>query len=310
MERLETYTPISDEDWQAASRLHNTYNFDTHMSAESMMDWAQTRPSNAFNQFKLHGDSGNLQIFTVILQAVWLAETGAASIRVYSKDLNPDLFHVGLDYVLDEAAANGFSKLTIWAFSVHPEIRAALVDKGFVPKQTNFFSEINLETASIEPVESDFEVLSFADLKQDLKDNFEQKIYDLETQVFKDVPMVGEYVPTPFETFVADLYSPEVDLNLLFAARDSDGELMGLTELLLHPTDETFLMTGVTGTLRPYRRKGVAKALKTASFIAARQRGIQRILTDNEKENPMYQINLDLGFQYRYESYCYAVELG
>ena len=310
MERLETYTPISDEDWQAASRLHNTYNFDTHMSAESMMDWAQTRPSNAFKQFKLHGDSGEMQIFTVILQAVWLAEEGAASIRVYPKDLDPNLFRVGLDYVLNEAAANGLSKLTIWAFSVHPEIRSVLVDKGFVPKQTNYFSEIDLETASLELDESAFEVLSFADLKQDLKDNFEQKIYALETEVFKDVPMVGEYVPTPFETFVADLYSPEVDLNLLFAARDLDGELMGLTELLLHPTDATFLMTGVTGTLRPFRRRGVAKTLKTASFIAARKRGIRRILTDNEKENPMYQINLDLGFQYRYESYCYALELG
>jgi len=44
-------------------------------------------------------------------------------------------------------------------------------------------------------------------------------------------------------------------------------------------------------------RMGVATAMKVAAISFAQETGITEIDTDNEENNPMYQINLQLGFQ-------------
>ncbi len=49
--------------------------------------------------------------------------------------------------------------------------------------------------------------------------------------------------------------------------------------------------------LRPYRRRGIATALKLRTIDYAQQHGARSITTGNEENNPMYQINLALGFQ-------------
>ena len=55
--------------------------------------------------------------------------------------------------------------------------------------------------------------------------------------------------------------------------------------------------TGLTGVIRSHRRRGIAMALKVQALEFARQRGFQTVMTDNEEKNPMYQLNLKLGFK-------------
>lgn len=98
---------------------------------------------------------------------------------------------------------------------------------------------------------------------------------------------IQEYVQHP-------TFFPE---GILLAVTDA-GEVAALTELWLDLADDKAMNTGLTGTARAQRRKGLALALKIASLNMAQARGIQKILTHNASTNvPMLAINKKLGFK-------------
>ena len=53
----------------------------------------------------------------------------------------------------------------------------------------------------------------------------------------------------------------------------------------------------MTGVLKKFRRKGIAKALKIKAIEKLKENGIEQLFTNNEESNPMCKINEDLGFQ-------------
>lgn len=61
--------------------------------------------------------------------------------------------------------------------------------------------------------------------------------------------------------------------------------------------DKGKFLTGLTGVVANHRRKGIAAALKLRAIKYAHQHGVKVIETGNEENNPIYQINLMLGFQ-------------
>jgi GNAT superfamily N-acetyltransferase len=56
------------------------------------------------------------------------------------------------------------------------------------------------------------------------------------------------------------------------------------------------LVTAITGVVPSHRRRGIATALKVTSLQQAQKLGTHAVKTDNEENNPMYQINRRLGF--------------
>jgi hypothetical protein len=57
------------------------------------------------------------------------------------------------------------------------------------------------------------------------------------------------------------------------------------------------LFAGITGVIRSHRRRRIATALKLCSIRYAQENGFTTIYTDNEENNPMFQLNLELGFK-------------
>ena len=53
----------------------------------------------------------------------------------------------------------------------------------------------------------------------------------------------------------------------------------------------------MTGVLKKFRRKGIAKALKIKAIEKLKENGIEQLFTNNEESNPMCKVNEDLGFQ-------------
>ena len=55
--------------------------------------------------------------------------------------------------------------------------------------------------------------------------------------------------------------------------------------------------TGALGVLKKFRRNGIATALKIKAIEKLLQKGVTEVRTDNELNNPMYKINVALGFK-------------
>ncbi len=127
-----------------------------------------------------------------------------------------------------------------------------------------------------------------------------RKLYDLECQANEDIPAPkgDTFEFRSFERYWERLseklnYRPE----LWFVALSSSGDLAGVSQLYLREADAD-LDTGLTGTARAHRRKGVALALKLKAIEYALERGARRLRTNNSQANrPMLAINEALGFE-------------
>ena len=102
--------------------------------------------------------------------------------------------------------------------------------------------------------------------------------------------------------------SPDFDSSLWIVACDGE-ELVGLSQAAVSPTASTAARFGLTGVERDYRRRGIATALKVELLTVLKSRGVLRIDTNNEENNPMYRINLGLGFVPRPDWVMYELQL-
>ncbi len=127
--------------------------------------------------------------------------------------------------------------------------------------------------------------------------DWKHKIYELDWELEQDVPSAEPPVKSTFEQFnKSAVENPNFLPEGWFVALDGD-QYVGESSLWLSQSNKEKLETGLTGVVRSHRRKGIATALKVRAIDFARQRGVKFIETDNEENNPMYQINVMLGFK-------------
>ncbi len=121
--------------------------------------------------------------------------------------------------------------------------------------------------------------------------------YDVQNELIQDVPYHDEFTPPTFETFQNRINGhPRLLPEALIVAQDGD-RWVGMSGLWLNQGNPQKLETGLTGVVRSHRRMGIATAMKVAAICFAQERGVTEIDTDNEENNPMYQINMQLGFK-------------
>ena len=139
------------------------------------------------------------------------------------------------------------------------------------------------------------EIVSLEELAMRESD-WQRKIYDLEMLLNQDVPRPSTYKPPPFEKYAQREFE---DPNFLpegwLVALDGD-RYIGVASLVKPGGSTEIMVNGLTGVHRDYRRLGLATVLKCQVIEVARQLGTRRLQTYNEENNPMYQINLRLGY--------------
>jgi mycothiol synthase len=127
--------------------------------------------------------------------------------------------------------------------------------------------------------------------------DWQRKIYELDWECTLDEPLPDTPTKPSFEHYAAEIFgNPDFLPAAWFIAVDG-GRYVGMTAANRNHRHPGQLNTFFTATVRSHRRRGLATALKLLQIDYAQANGYTRIITDNEEHNPMYQINLALGFQ-------------
>jgi GNAT superfamily N-acetyltransferase len=117
-------------------------------------------------------------------------------------------------------------------------------------------------------------------------------IYDVAAEALPDVPGSEDWLPPPFERFVA----AHLHGAAIFAAL-ADNDVIGYAKLVARPDGRT-ADHGITAVKREWRNRGVARALKRAQIAWAKANGIERLTASNEERNaPMQRVNASLGYR-------------
>ncbi len=168
------------------------------------------------------------------------------------------------------------------------------------PRSMLYVPDFDFEkfTPSIAAAEAKgFRLVSLSTLRKEDPD-WKQKFYELTDTLEQDVPSPDPPTSQPLEEFERYLSHPSFCFDGQFIAVDtSNGTWAASSGVGYALADPKLLWTYLTGTRREYRRKGLAMALKTLAVGFARAYGAERIETDNEENNPMYTLNMHLGYK-------------
>jgi mycothiol synthase len=131
--------------------------------------------------------------------------------------------------------------------------------------------------------------------------NWQRHIWRLFTIIDQDVPYPDSQESVPFETYAkyyeGELFRPDSWAIAVDATQAGAQQYVGMSVVNIMPTRPDTLFAGITGVAPSHRRRKIATMLKVCSARYAQQHGYRYIYTDNEENNPMYRLNLQLGFE-------------
>jgi GNAT superfamily N-acetyltransferase len=144
--------------------------------------------------------------------------------------------------------------------------------------------------------ESGVRIVPLAQLKEEDAD-WRKKLWELEWVLSLDVPEIDELKKREFEVYCRQTFEkPSFFPEGFFVALDGD-EYVGVSMFELNLAEPTKLQTDLTGVIRSQRRRGIATALKVHALSKAQTTEAEYLDTDNEEKNPMYTLNVKLGFK-------------
>lgn len=130
---------------------------------------------------------------------------------------------------------------------------------------------------------------------QKIHPDWMQKLYDLEMVIERDVPDTDDFTPAGLEEYAKHFQRITFRADAWFVAVDGD-DYVGMSSLWTNKVLDDVLSVGITGVLPSHRRRGIGTALKLKTIEFAQKYGARIIETGNEENNPMYTLNMNLGF--------------
>jgi mycothiol synthase len=124
-------------------------------------------------------------------------------------------------------------------------------------------------------------------------------VYDVDVEVGPDVPSHEEgHDPMTFERWHATYLEGPGAMPAACMVALVDGEVVGYTGLRRHGSASPIADNLLTAVRRPWRRRGIALALKREQIRRAADAGIEQIYTTNDETNfGMRGVNARLGYR-------------
>ena len=129
--------------------------------------------------------------------------------------------------------------------------------------------------------------------------DLEQALYELDVEVSPDVPSHEEgHEPVTFERWHATYLEGPGAMPTACVVALAAGEVVGYTGLRRRGSMSPVAQNLLTAVRRPWRRRGIATALKREQISRARETGIEQIFTTNDETNAgMRGVNARLGYR-------------
>ncbi|HSG15646.1 MAG TPA: GNAT family N-acetyltransferase [Anaerolineae bacterium] len=300
---LRLFEPSTAE-YEAIVHVYNQANPHAHGSAATWRHWDQHR--DTARKFTRHvvERGGQIGGYGFSVRTDPAANKFRFSINLLPEWQTAELIDHVYTYLMEYCLEMEPAALICGTREDEPEKIAWLKGEGFrkvmrYPRSTLNVTEFDLSSfkeLTTKVADQGMKIISLESLA--IRDPaWKKKVYDLEMLLSRDVPMPTEFSPLPFEKYAQrEFDDPDFMPGLWLIALDGDA-YVGMTSLFKTGKGVEVLETGLTGVRRDYRRRGLAMTLKCQAIEIARGLGARLIQTSNEENNPMYQLNLQLGFQ-------------
>ena len=297
---------FDDDDYQALVNLMEKIYSDEPTSVE-VQRWDDDSRPKVWWRKRVAEVDGKFAALGTVGEPFWSLQEGKVHLSV---EVDPNYLDRGIGtrlYADLEALAHAHGPVRRLITGTQEDKSFAndfLKERGFEVVIREPISELDLpafdETPFVHKIQqaeaSGIRLASLADLAREYHD-WQERHWQLDTAIMQDVPTPDPFSPRTLETFVGQhIGNPGFSPDVTHVAVHG-GEWVGISELYIDPSHPEVGGTGLTGVTRPWRRKGLATALKLKVLRQARAKGVQRVITDNEENNPMFQINLMLGFK-------------
>lgn len=298
----------SDSDYAVTVRINNAIWHENPITVSQLKEWdAKRRPEFLFRRTLIEKD-GVVVGAGAIMEQEWAHVVGKYRIE---QQIHPDFQGQGIGRAWYQYACQFLKTRTPAPQWISTGVRedklnaVAWVERlGFEAKMRFQVSEIDLTqfdptqfADTIKQVqESGIQIYSLDELLASDPD-CKRKIYELDLVLTEDVPFPDTFTMPDYDNYHERVFESQNFLPEGWRVAVDNGEYVGLTMLWKSQALPTKLYTGLTGVKREYRRRGIATAVKVLSLTYAKEvYGATLVETDNEENNPMYQLNVQLGF--------------
>jgi GNAT superfamily N-acetyltransferase len=297
----------SDHDYEACIAIWNAIWPDEPSSLESARYQDSIRDRKfLFRRFMVELD-GEIVALATYREPFWSYEPGKYDIQIRVK---PEYQRRGIggvlyDHILKCLAGEKHkpTRLLADAREDQPHSVRFLTKRGFEQKMRVQMSRLDVASFNASPFAGAVSRLDSSDLVVKTLEEFEaedpeaiEKLHAAFCEFMKDVPFFEELTEAPLEQFRKDISGPSRIEGAFLIVFDGD-RIVATTSVWKRLAEPGALNTGLTAVARSHRRRGIATAIKVRAIEFARKLGARVIQTDNEENNPMYDLNVRLGFK-------------
>lgn len=302
--------PFEVEDYPALARVVSVASPKVPWSAEGLRHEDETRRSSGLTNLRYLIEDTTSQA------VVGVGELGESPYQHHPGKLwvnvtvLPEFRRRGLGRTMYDHLIAEARRRNTWVFRAvvdaeEPEGNRFALERGFREQRRVWQSALEVASARTDGYESVEQRLlaggiRFTTLAEEGADDprVVRGLYELETAAAADIPRSDSYTPPSLDEYRArTMGSPELLPQAWFLAKDRD-RYVGLSYAQLLEGRPDSMLQRLTCTLREYRRKGIAFALKARLIQYARQNRLPWIRTFNDSLNdPMWRLNERLGFR-------------
>ena len=207
------------------------------------------------------------------------------------------------DHMIDYLSTRELTVLTTDTLEDQDAALRFLERRGFERVMRHPVSRLDVTNFNADPfavkqqvvADRGIEVKSLAVLRE-VDNEWQRNCWNLSWTIDQDIPTADRLTRPTLERFSELFEHPNFAPEGWFVALDGR-RWVGLHTVWPNKSTPLKYYTGVTGVFREYRRCGIATVLKLSGVEFVRLRGGQIIETNNEENNPMFTLNLTLGFK-------------